>query len=340
LVIIGVSAMSDNNWQLTCKKSAIVARAELYNLIRDFFKNKQVLEVETPVLSYAAVTDPYIDSFEVTNPKNKSAEKLYLQTSPEFAMKRLLCSDLGSIFQICKSFRSEEIGKHHHVEFSMLEWYRLNFKLEDLMAEMAELLCLVFEYKNTPENILYITYRELFIKYLDFDYNLADIDFLKNLINKLFDNKFDTIINNNDFDKLYTKDDLLMILISNYIEPRLDINKFVFIYNFPESQSALARIDFTSEYPVAKRFEVYYNGLELANGFYELACHNEQLKRFDQDLKKRESLNLPIVKKDHKLLAALASGLPECSGVALGLDRLLMLKLGLTSIEDVLAFRF
>lgn len=312
-------------WQMLCTKEAIMARNSLYYNIREFFKARGVLEVETPLLSQATVTDPYINSFEVNG--------LYLQTSPEFAMKRILCSGIGSIFQICKSFRSEEVGRYHNIEFSMLEWYRIGFKLEDLMKEMAELLTEILELKNAPTNISYICYQDLFINYLGFNYNQVDSDFLLNILNQVLPGQFSSDVVNN-----LSKDDLLMLLLSEYIEPRLDKNKIMFLYNYPPTQAALARIDYSGEFPVAKRFEVYYKGIELANGFYELADHKEQNERFNRDLAKRAALGFSIVNKDENLINALQSGLPECSGVALGLDRLLMLKLGVSDIKQIITF--
>jgi lysyl-tRNA synthetase class 2 len=317
--------MTAQSWQMLCSKQSIIARNNLYSYIREFFKVRDVLEVETPLLSSAAVTDPYINSFEVNG--------LYLQTSPEFAMKRMLCSGIGSIFQICKAFRAEECGRHHNIEFTMLEWYRIGFKLEDLMAEMAELLTGILELKNSAENILKISYQELFEKYLDFNYHLVDSKFLSDLISKKLPGRYTP-------DVIYslTKDDLLTILLSDYIEPNLDKNKLVFLYDYPSTQAALARVDKSSKFPVAKRFEVYYQGLELANGFYELADYQEQSARFTCDLAKRAELGFALVKQDNNLIAALKHGLPECSGVALGLDRLLMLKLGFSDIKQVITF--
>lgn len=329
---------SNNNFKANISKQAIVARNNLYQQIRDFFAKKSVLEVETPLLSSSTITDPYIQSFEVANYNNK----LYLQTSPEFAMKKLLCSNLNSsIFQICKAFRVDEIGRHHNIEFSMLEWYRLDFNLDMLMDEMAELLNLVL----TNAGIIKISYQELFLQYLNFDYNLVDLNFLKNKVKELFLNQFDSIILDSYFDNKYTKDDLLMILLSNYIEPKFKSdnntkNKIILIYNYPSTQSALAKIKpDKNNNLIARRFEVYYNGIELANGFEELSDPKEQLSRFEQDLKTRKKLGLSQVNIDYNLIKALEAGLPECSGVALGLDRLLMLCMGYDNIEYVLVFR-
>lgn len=333
------------SWQLLASKQALVERAKLYQTVREFFKNKQVLEVETPLLSYAGVTDPFINSFEVYQPFDTALKnKYYLQTSPEYAMKRMLCSGIGSIYQICKAFRSEEIGHKHHVEFSILEWYRIGFNLADLMQEMAELLCTVLNLENNNSNVKHYTYQQLFIEYFNFDYNLVDNDYLKAIVKKHFDNSFDSIINHSEFDLLYTKDDLLMILLSHYIEPKMgqdhNKDKIILLYNYPYTQAALAKLEIVDNHKIAKRFEVYFNGLELANGFQELSDPIEQEQRFILDLEKREQLGLPVVKIDYNLLAALKHGLPVCSGVALGLDRLLMLQMGVDNIEDVLSFRF
>ncbi len=332
------------SWQLLASHDALLKRSDLYKTIRKFFENKQVLEVETPLLSYAGVTDPFINSFEVYEPNDTTHQnKYYLQTSPEYAMKRMLCSGVGSIFQICKAFRCEEIGAMHHVEFSILEWYRINFDLQDLMNEMAELLCLVLNLENNASNIIFISYQQLFLEYLNFDYNLVDITFLKKLIKKIFDDSFDSIIDHHDFDNLYDKDDLLMILLSNYIEPKMAEvakNKILFLYNYPASQAALAKLELVDGYRIAKRFEVYFNGVELANGFQELSDPAEQEARFQKDLEHRKKLGLPMVNIDHNFLAGLKHGLPECSGVALGLDRLLMQQMSFSNIEEVLAFRF
>lgn len=327
------------------KKQAFIARNLLYKSVREFFNTRNVLEVETPLLAAATITDPYINSFEVFNPLDvKKLNKYYLQTSPEFAMKRLLCENIGSIFQICKVFRAEEIGRKHNIEFTMLEWYRMGFKLEDLMNEMAELLSSLLASKLTKQhdavnNCVKFTYKDLFLHYLDFDHNLVDIEFLKNKIRQLYNDQFDSILNDKNFNTLYDKDDLLMILLSNYIEPKLEHNKIIFLYDYPPTQAALSQLDYTAKYPVAKRFEVYFNGLELANGFYELGSSSEQEKRFNLDLEKRRSQRLPEVSIDRNLLSALNSGMPDCSGVALGLDRVLMLQMGAHDIEDVLAFR-
>ena len=325
-------------WQVLCNKSAIIERSKLYNQIRIFFAERDVLEVETPLLSPATVTDPFIDSFEVFGAKDSQKKnKLYLQTSPEFCMKRLLCCNTGSIYQICKAFRSEEDGRKHNKEFTMLEWYRVGYKLDGLMDEVGTLLSNILQL--TQQKIKKYTYQQLFKEYFNFDCYQVDIDFLKNQLLALDQEQYITLLSDPDFNNNYTADDLLMILLCDYIESRFPKDTLIFLYDYPPTQAALAKIDTTQQYPVAKRFEVYFNGMELANGYYELADSQEQKTRYEKDLAKRKKLNFPSIVTDSNLIAALESGLPDCSGVAMGLDRLLMLKLGTSNIEDVLTFR-
>ncbi len=331
----------NDSWRPLCSIDAITIRSRLYKRIRDFFEIRGVLEVETPLLSRATVTDPFIASLEVSLP-NDTEHIYYLQTSPEFAMKKMLCSGIGSIFQICKAFRAEEQGVNHNQEFTMLEWYRLGFNLEDLMQEMQELLLYIFDENPSQETVkqcIKISYTELFLHYLQFDHNKVEIDYLINVIKKIFDDQFDAVLEHDKFEQLFNKDDLLMILLSNYIEPRLEKNNIYFLYDFPATQAALARVDNTGNYPVAKRFEVYFQGVELANGYYELADFKDQQARFQRDLTRRKQQNLPLVAVDNDLISALKNGLPECSGVAMGLDRILMILLQTKNIEDVLVFR-
>lgn len=333
-------------WQPLCNVHAISVRSKLYKLVRNFFDKRAALEVETPLLSKATVSDPFIASLEVSAPKNpdntNDNNRYYLQTSPEFAMKKMLCSGVGSIYQICKAFRAEEQGANHNQEFTILEWYRVGFDLDDLMQEMQDLLSDIFASelsKQTVNKYIKISYTELFQQYLNFNHNRVDIGYLIKLIKKLFGDQFNTVLNHNNFEQLFNKDDLLTILLSNYIEPRLDKNNIYFLYDYPVTQAALAQIDKTGEYPVAKRFEVYYQGFELANGYFELSDYKEQQARFERDLSRRAQQQLPLVTVDNDLIAALKHGLPVCSGVAMGLDRILMILLQTKNIEDVLVFR-
>jgi elongation factor P--(R)-beta-lysine ligase len=302
-----------NNWQPTTSINNLKKRAEILARIRQFFAERNVLEVETPALSHATVTDPYLHSFK-TKFQN---ETLYLQTSPEYAMKRLLVAGSGPIFQICKSFRDDESGRYHNPEFTMLEWYRPDFDHHDLMREMDELLQLILQTKPAEK----FSYAEIFANHVGVNPHTATIDELKTLVN----------INENE------RDILLQLIMSEIIEPKIGQEKPTFIFDYPITQAALAKIR-NDNPPVAERFEVYFKGIELANGFHELQDAAEQKKRFEKDLAKRKKLGYETVNVDIRFLQALEQGLPECAGVALGIDRLVMLALGENHIEKTIAF--
>jgi len=307
------------NWQPSAALSALQARAELLRSLRDFFSRRSVLEVETPLLASAPVTDPNIDAYSLAQ------AQLYLQTSPEYAMKRLLASGSGPIFQICKAFRRGEQGSRHNPEFSMLEWYRPGFSLEQLMAEVAELLTLVLGERPLRR----ISYGQLFAEVLALDvYRASEADLCA-----LAQQKHGVSA------ELLDRDSALDLLFSHDIEPSLGAQDYCFVDNFPASQAALAKLARDSSgNAVARRFEVFVNGIELANGYDELTDAGEQARRFNRDWERRRERDQEVPPQDEKLLAAMAAGLPECSGVALGLDRLLMLKLGASSLAEVLAF--
>lgn len=311
------------DWQPTTNLEALKLRAGLLQKIRAFFAERQVLEVETPLLSHGTITDPNILSFITSYGLNKPVN-LYLQTSPEFAMKRLLSSGSGSIYQICKAFRHEDFGSQHNPEFTILEWYRLDFDHHALMQDMDEFL----QYTANTKPAEKLSYQEAFKKYLNIDPLAAS---LTELISCARQNGL------NDIDDL-DRDGWLNILMSTFIEPNLGLkNKPTIIYDYPSSQAALARIS-TSNPAVAERFEVYIDGIELANGFHELANAKEQRQRFVNDLFKRKQLNIPEVAIDENFLAALAHDFPDCAGVALGIDRLLMIIAKTKNIADVIAF--
>lgn len=294
-------------------------RANVLAKIRAFFATKNVLEVETPLLCESTITAPYLYSLQV--PIKAKQQKMYLQTSPEFAMKKLLAKGSGDIFQICKAFRDEELGKLHNFEFTILEWYRIGFDHHKLMTEMAELL------QNILGNIEieYISYAEMFAKFLNIDCFSAEISDLKKCAEKNGLTNLENFANED-------KDTWLEILLTHFIEPHLGKNKITFIYDFPPSQAALAKI--RNDNPkVAERFEVYINGVELANGFHELNDPIEQRTRFLDDLKKRQELNLPKIPLDEEFLALLPK-MPDCAGVALGVDRLLMILANEKTIQD------
>jgi lysyl-tRNA synthetase class 2 len=298
-------------------------RADLYQKIRQFFAERSVLEVETPLLCQYTVTDPHIDSFSV--PIN-SHKHYFLQTSPEYAMKRLLAAGSGAIYQITKSFRIGESGSQHNPEFTMLEWYRPGFNHHDLMGELDELLQFTIHSKPAEK----ISYRDLFLKYLNIDPLTATVEKLKTIIT---DHKIN--IDATDFDY----DTALQVLLSHLIEPSMGIEKPLFLYDFPLSQAALSKIRH-DQYPVAERFELYINGSEIANGFHELTDADEQEKRFKANQLAREKNHQTIPEIDHFFIDALKSGMPDCAGVAVGLDRLLMQYAKTNKIQDVIAFPF
>jgi len=308
---------ASKNWQPTANLDATKARGQLLSKIRQFFEARNVLEVETPILSQHATTDPYIESIKTSDG--------YLQTSPEFAMKRLLCAGSGCIYQIAKAFRQQESGRWHNPEFTMLEWYRVGYTHVELMHEVDKFLQDILETQAAQM----ISYQQLFRDYLSFDpLDCSDAELSVLVESKQLLSGSVTALN---------RDDQLNLLFTHLIEPQLGINKPVIVYGFPASQSALARIN-QNDPRIADRFEAYYQGIELANGFYELADASEQQRRFNSDNQARKSKNLAQMPMDKLLIEALQGGLPECAGVALGVDRLLMLKVGATHIDEVICF--
>ncbi len=306
-----------NNWQPSASIDNLKKRANIMQQIRNFFADRNVLEVETPLFYESTVTDPVQKAFQLGNN--------FLQTSPEYAMKRLLAAGSGDIFQICKAFRDDEVGRIHNPEFTMLEWYRIGFDLSDLMDEMSDLLQLILKCER-PDRM---TYRQLFITILNIDPIIADINSLKNIAAQHNINLSDSF---DDVDK----DTWLDILMTHLIEPKVGQTKPTFIYNYPASQAALAKIN--PDKTTAQRFEVYFKGMELSNGYYELLDPDELEKRFHQDNALRKSRGLPERPIDEKLLAAQRHGIPDCAGVSLGLDRLMILALGAQHIKEAVAF--
>ncbi|BDY06578.1 elongation factor P--(R)-beta-lysine ligase [Ferrimonas sp. YFM] len=320
-------ATLSQDWQPTAPLANLRQRARLMASIRQFFAQRDVMEVDTPALSRAATTDLHLHSFDTrfVGPGAADGVPLYLMTSPEFHMKRLLCAGSGAIYQLCKSFRNEEAGRHHNPEFTMLEWYRPGFDHHQLMDEMAQLLQVVLNCAE-PERL---TYQQAFVQVTGLDPLAADLEALKfccreHGLGDIADIEEDV-------------DTLLQLLFSMVVEPVIGQERPCFVFDFPASQAALARIS-PSDKRVAERFEVYFKGIELANGFHELSDADEQLRRFELDNSKRTLAGLPERPIDHRLIRALAAGLPDCAGVALGVDRLIMLALGENHIDAVTAF--
>jgi lysyl-tRNA synthetase class 2 len=323
---------SRNHWDPSCSIELLRARALLYAELRRFFLDRGVLEVETPLLGRFGVTDPAIHPF-ITHfklPGHKDSETLYLQTSPEYAMKRLLASGSGSIYQICKAFRNEELGRHHNPEFTLLEWYRTDFDLMDLIQEVEALFSSLFETKPHWEAPQRFSYAEIFHQYLGLDPFTATIRELEASARKQGLLEAAALCGED-------RSVWLDLLFSYYIQPNLGHNRLTSIYHYPAFMPSLARKSLNQPECVA-RVELFVAGVELGNGFYELSDPIEQRKRFERDLEERERQGLPAHRIDDRLLSALETGLPDCSGIAIGLDRLLLLLTDQEALADILAF--
>ena len=319
-----------SEWRPRAGIEALRQRAELLGSIRAFFAARGIMEVETPVLSAYGATDPHLDNFctHYTGPEAATGRPAYLQTSPEFAMKRLLAAGSGPIYQICKAFRNAESGRYHNPEFTMLEWYRPGFDLRALMAEVDELLQRTL---NTPP-ALQLSYASVYQHYLGLDPHTVSVDQLRACA---VDRGIEVSASLGD-----SLDAWSALLWTHLIEPHLGRDGHpLFVFDYPISQAMLARVRPGSP-AVAERFEVYIGGVELANGFQELQDDREQRRRFEENRHARREAGMPDMYVDENLIAALAHGLPPCSGVALGLDRLLMIKGGYGEIGEALAFPF
>ena len=319
--------MRTDNWRPSASIEVLKQRALVLQKIRHFFAVRDVLEVDTPVLSHATVTDEHLHSFstQFNHPFSPQASTLYLQTSPEFAMKRLLSAGSGAIYQICKSFRNEETGRFHNPEFTMLEWYRPGYDHLQLMTEIDQLMQLIMGC-DTAERV---TYQDIFKQHIGCCPLTASLTDIKTLASQLGYAELAASESN--------KDTLLMLMFSQHVEPYIGQSRPCFVMDFPASQAALAKISPTNTL-VAERFELYFQGIELANGFHELTDGPEQLRRFEQDNIKRQNMGLDIMPVDQHFIAAINFGLPACAGVALGIDRLLMLALSCSKIDQVIAF--
>jgi len=314
-------------WQPSADIAILQKRAYLFKTIRTFFDERNVMEVDTPCLSLGSITDPHI---EVLTSETRSLGKdltYYLQTSPEYAMKRLLCAGSGSIYQLGKVFRAEEIGRRHSIEFTLLEWYRVGFDHWQLINEIEQLLARLLKLDDLQCERS--SYQEAFLQHTGIDPFSTTLPALQHCAN----NHTEYGLEEED------RDTLLELIFSSVIEPKLGQNVPCFIYDYPASQAALARTHFDENGErVAARFELYWQGMELANGYYELTDAEEQQRRFTNDAQTRESLGLSVRQYDGRLISALKEGLSDCSGVALGVDRLLMLLCQKTHIEEVLPF--
>lgn len=313
--------MSDlSAWRPNTSIETLRKRAEILAKIRTFFTTRGYLEVETPIMAAFGVTDVYLENLKV----DCMGKTYALQTSPEYHMKRLLAAGSGPIFQIFKAFRDDESGRWHQPEFSMLEWYQPGITVEGMLEEINAL----FQALSIPTKLRVYTYQALFETYLSLNPFTVSISELKACLNTY---DLAHILDEDEQDG----DQYLFLLMSHVIEPKLAKEAApIAVTDFPISQASLARIDAGR----AKRFEVYYQGIELANGFDELTDADEQLARFKHDQAIRKQKGLSVTAIDTRLIAALQSGLPESCGVALGLDRLVALLLQQDNLRAVTAF--
>jgi lysyl-tRNA synthetase class 2 len=338
-----MTAQSED-WRPSASRARLSGRAALLRRTREFFAERAVLEVDTPLVVNAPVTEVHIHSASVRlagEPGDAAAGAapaglLFLHTSPEYAMKRLLAAGSGDIYQICHVVRSFECGRLHNPEFTLIEWYRIGYSLGQLMDEVEALVRALLG-RLAPHASERLSYRDAFLRELGLDPLTASEDALAQAAQPL---GFRGAAAGPDRGGVHvgtSRDEWLELLMGGIVGPRLGQQALTFVHGYPATQAALARLD-PADARVAERFELYCAGIELANGFHELAAPAEQRARFAHDNDRRQQLGLPVLPPDERLLAALAAGLPDCTGVALGFDRVAMLALGATHIDEVLPF--
>lgn len=314
-------------WQPSADLSVLKKRAQLFKAVRDFFDAREVMEVDTPCLSLGSISDPHIEV--LTSQTRYQGEDLtyYLQTSPEYAMKRLLCAGSGSIYQLGEVFRAEDVGRRHSIEFTMLEWYRVGFDHWQLMDEIQSLLVTLFADDSLQCERL--SYQDAFLRHTGLDPFSASLVQLQECSYK-----------HTEYGLQETdRDTLLELIFSSVVEAAIGIEQPCFIHSYPATQAALAKTTMNDEgLHVASRFELYWQGMELANGYHELTDADEQQQRFAADKLARQEMGLVDRQFDERLIIALKQGLPECAGVALGIDRLLMLMCKKAHISEVMPF--
>jgi elongation factor P--(R)-beta-lysine ligase len=322
---------SDPDWRPTASRQMLQLRAALLARARSFFAARDVLEVDTPIVVNAPVTDVHIHSarvmFAAADPAQATPPPPYfLHTSPEYAMKRLLAAGAGDIYQICHVVRALERGRLHNAEFTLIEWYRLGYSLDALMSEVDSLVRELLGSRLSALATERVSYRDAFLRVLALDPFTAPVAQLVEQAQLA------------GFCRATTdRDELLELLMGTVVGPQLGRRGLTFVHSYPASQAALARLD-PEDPRAAQRFELYCDGIELANGFHELASAREQRERFEHDIAQRRRLGQPVATLDERLLAALEAGLPDCCGVALGFDRTLMLAAGTERIDAVLPF--
>lgn len=311
------------------RRAQLWARGEVFRAIREYFYQESVVEVDTPIMSQFGNPDPALLNFKApyNGPGKLYQHEMYLITSPEYHMKRLLAEGVGSCYYLGKVFRDGEISKRHNPEFTMLEWYRLDYDLETLMAEVVALIQRV---SDQSLEVVYLSYLEAFTSILGinpFDESLESLTAL--IQTKGIELTF----------ALRDKDEALDLIVSHFIEPAFDPAKITLLYHYPASQASLSKVVEVDGYQVGKRFEAYWKGLELANGYEELTNSQEQRRRFIAENITRAEIGYVAVPIDELLLESL-DNVPFCSGVALGVDRLLMAMQNIFEIDQIIPFGF
>jgi lysyl-tRNA synthetase class 2 len=319
------------SWQPSASHDALRLRASLNRLIREFFHARNVLEVETPMMSRAGNTDPNIASFslEFSGRTDGAPRTRWLRTSPEFPLKRLLAAGVGDCYELGRVFRDGEAGGRHNPEFTLLEWYRVRWTLAPLIDETVALVQAALSMIAREATVVRSSFRDLYAQRLGFDPMTAELDVVRNAAAHIAI----------DGEGL-TRDDWLDLLMTHVLQPGFGRDEIRVVHDYPATQSALARVVERDGVPVAERFELYLGALELANGYHELTDAVEQQARFERDVAVRQARGDAAPPIDAALLDALAHGMPACSGVALGVDRLLMAMCETPRIADVLAFDF
>ena len=312
------------DWTPTASLATLRLRARMLETVRRHFAASGALEVETPTMVQAGVTDVHLESLEVHRADGTRAG--FLHTSPEYAMKRLLAAGAPDIWQLCRVFREGERGRRHNPEFTMVEWYRLGIDHHALMDDVERLLRALIETERPVGPTRRVTYRDAFVESLGLDPLVAPLDTIRAALSGKGIDVPQSLAGE--------RDALLDLAMSLAVAPAFAPDAITFLYDFPASQAALARI----RGPVASRFEAFWGGLELANGFHELGDADEQARRFEADRAERRRRGQPDREPDLRFIAALAAGLPPCAGVAMGLDRVVMIAAGADSIDDVIAF--
>ena len=316
------------DWRPTATPEALRRRAAMLAELRAFFAERGVLEVETPLLSAETTLDLHLEPLiSRVDAPGIERRRMYLQTSPELAMKRLLAAGSGSIYQVCKAFRGGERGRWHNPEFTILEWYRVGWDVHRLMREVAALIETLLAGSRRLGPAVYASYADLLRRHAAIDPYDASTETLRQAVENA-----SSPVDTTGLDR----DDLLSRLFGERVEPLFPPDRVTIVFDYPASQAAMARIN-ASDPRTAERFEAYVGSIELANGYGELVDPQEQRERLETDRVRRRELGRPLPPIPHRFLAALETGLPDCAGVALGLDRLLGLELDANGIVELIS---